>query len=265
MMTTSYSEGSIRAAVQTANHIRNRHADIRSGIRTNHDMAINFARSLQEIALDDLNDPALEEELKVFMLEQKLRLVKAAEQNVTLDRKIDAFEMALSAVTTALQRNHEEQDYETLVASEIEKATSQLPAVDLQQAPRVRELQIALDLPTLCDNEEDELQVLASNSTQNLKCPISAAIFEDPVRNKVCKHVYSRNALVQFLAQAKRKRNCACPVFGCSNQNLTLESCEPDQTTAMSVKRHERKQAHQLELRMSQAANVDSDGEAEFE
>ena len=94
-----------------------------------------------------------------------MRLVKAAEQNVAQDRKIDAFEMAVSAVTTALQRNHDEQDYETLLASEIENATNQLPPIDLQQAPKVRELQIALNLPTLCDDEEEELQVLANNST----------------------------------------------------------------------------------------------------
>lgn len=262
-MTTTYAEGSIRAAVQTANNIRNRHADIRSGIQSNHDMAINFARSLQEIALAD---PALEEELKEFMSEQKLRLVKAAEHCVTLDQKIDAFEVALAAVTSSLQQNHNEQDYETLLASEIANATNRQRPIDVQQAPKVRELRGALDLPTSCDDEEeDELQVLGGSGTQTLKCPISGATLQDPVRNKVCKHVYSKDALVQFLAQGQRKRKCACPVFGCSNQNLTLQSCEPDRSTAMAVKRHERKQAHQQEIRMSQAANVDSDGEAEFD
>ena len=262
-MTTVYAEGSIRAAVQTANHIRNRHADMRSGIQTSHDMAINFASSLQDIALDD---PALEEELKDFMMEQKLRLVKAAEQSVALDRKIDAFEVALATVTTSLQQNRQEEDYEALLASEIASATNSQPPINVQHAPKVRELRGALDLQiTGDDDEEEELQVLTSSGTQSLKCPFSGAIFQDPVRNKVCKHVYSRASLEQMLAQGKGKRNHTCPVVGCSNRNLTLASCEPDRNTAMAVKRHERKQAHQQELRMSQAANVDSDGEAEFE
>jgi hypothetical protein len=264
-MSRPYAEGSIQAAAQTANTIRNHQNDYRSAIRTNHDLTMHFAASLEDVRVDDAS---LQKELEEFMMEQKQRLMKVAGQNVLQDRQIDVFVTALDAVRQSLQNDpNQQQDYGALLESEMTKATQQQPPLNIHQQPMVRDLRLALGLQASADDpeEEEELQIIATSSTQTLKCPLSGAMLQDPVRSKVCKHVYSKVALQQYLAQ-KQGRNCACPVVGCTNRNLTFVSCEPDHTTAMQIKRRERKQAHEKELRMSQAANVDSDDEeAEFQ
>lgn len=254
--------------------IRNRHNDYRAGIQQNRELAMNFASSLQEVVgelhFDD--DEDLKKEFEDFVKEQKQRLVKIAEQNVEQNRKVDSFVAALSTVHDTLNNqtgqmgsgNYNEQDYEKLLASEIAKAQQTTSMhLDLSQETVVREMQNALGLQTTvaCNGgDDDELEVLPGASTQSLKCPLAGGILLDPVKNKVCKHVYSKHALEAYVAQC-RGRNCTCPVVGCSNSHLTLISCEPDIAMTMKVKRHERRQAHEQEMRMSQAANVDSEEE----
>jgi E3 SUMO-protein ligase NSE2 len=262
MSSSTISEGSIKAAAHTANTIRSHSTTYRTGIRTNHELAMNFAASLQDMALGDAE---LEEELNQFIMEQKLRIMKNAEQNCLLERQVDAFLEALSNVQEELNQSSAECDFETILSSKLIQATEKQPPFQPQESPLVQELQTALGLQnTDLKEEEEELQVLPthSNNLSSLKCPISGGILVDPVRSQVCNHVYSKEALEQYVAQNHKrgpKSKCKCPVVGCTNTKLTLKSCESDSRTAMAVKRYQRKQAQEQEILLSQAADAESD------
>jgi hypothetical protein len=267
MSNPNISEGSIKAAAHTANTIHSHGTTYRSGIRTNHELAMSFAASLQDMALGDAE---LEDELHEFIMEQKLRIMKTSEQNALLDRKLNAFLDALSSVQKEFdQSSGVECDFEAVLSCKIMEATEQQPHFQPQESAMVQELQAALGIRNteLKEEEEEDLQVLPthSNNHGSLKCPISGGILVNPVRSQDCNHVYSRDALEQYVAQSNTrgsKNKCKCPVAGCTNMTLSLKSCEPDSVAAMAVKRYQRKQAQEQEILLSQAADGESDEDA---
>lgn len=107
------------------------------------------------------------------------------------------------------------------------------------------------------DDEEDELEIIDSNTNDNqnsLKCPMTGTLFENPLRNKVCGHVYSKAGFEMMLQTRNRK----CPVVGCLNQNVTRAQLEEDYEMEMRVKRYKNRIQ-----REKQAQNEFSDGEDE--
>jgi hypothetical protein len=79
-MSRPYAEGSrSKLLPKQPIPIRNHQNDYRSAIRTNHDLTMHFAASLEDVRVDDAS---LQKELEEFMMEQKQRLMKVAEQNV---------------------------------------------------------------------------------------------------------------------------------------------------------------------------------------
>jgi SUMO ligase MMS21 Smc5/6 complex component len=110
------------------------------------------------------------------------------------------------------------------------------------------------------DDSDEELEVLRNPAgTQSLKCPITAMLYEEPLRNKVCGHVYSKEGIVQML----RARQTRCPVAGCRNGVVTMEQLEEDMETAMKVKRQRRREETERQQRASQAI-YDSEDEEVF-
>jgi SUMO ligase MMS21 Smc5/6 complex component len=270
-----YSDGAIQAAVATANNIRNR--DFRGAIGHNSEMAIDFASSLGEDLgaslsgyLDD--DDEMKKECEEFLKEQKARLVKTAVVNVEQQRQIQAFVTGLQRVQQTLveQGQQVEQDYSQVLATEMQTAeeTQAAEQLEMHQEPLVRAIQtkLGMKLSAASGNESDnELEVLPTGSSvQGLKCPISASFFVEPIKSKVCGHVYSQDALRQLLGMHSGHRGMACPISGCINQHLTMESCAPDRSTKQKVNRYLRNQAAAEEVRMSQAVDLDSMDEEEF-
>ena len=111
-------------------------------------------------------------------------------------------------------------------------------------------------------NEEDEdIQVMGSGSTNpNLKCPITTALLEDPVKNQVCGHVYSQKAMEAMLQNRGRTK---CPVPGCTNTQVTNSQLVPDVQMDTLVRRERRRLEKAKEQQASQAQMVDSDEEEE--
>ena len=78
-------------------------------------------------------------------------------------------------------------------------------------------------------NENDDVQLIESSSSSHpSKCPITAQTMKNPVRNKVCGHVYSREGidkLLKLTRQRKKSRSaaahCPCPIAGCKNQKVS--------------------------------------------
>ncbi|XP_059158939.1 E3 SUMO-protein ligase NSE2-like [Physella acuta] len=49
----------------------------------------------------------------------------------------------------------------------------------------------------------------------NIKCPYTGQTMVNPVRNTICKHVYDREGIMDYIKQ--RKAKAKCPAVGCGN------------------------------------------------
>lgn len=93
------------------------------------------------------------------------------------------------------------------------------------------------------DDDDDELEIIVHNhhDVHALKCPITAMLFDNPVRNKVCGHVYDLAGLKHLLSSRKTK----CPVSGCANTTLSLSQVEDDEQMKLKVKRHKQREVNE--------------------
>ena len=93
------------------------------------------------------------------------------------------------------------------------------------------------------DDDDDDLEIVnnRSDDVHALKCPITAMLFDNPVRNKVCGHVYDLAGLKHLLASRKTK----CPVSGCANTTLSLTQIEDDEQMKLKVKRHKQREVNE--------------------
>lgn len=54
--------------------------------------------------------------------------------------------------------------------------------------------------------DEDDVEQMQSARTTIPKCPLTQQTVVDPVRNKICKHVYSRQAIVAHIEKRLAER-----------------------------------------------------------
>lgn len=64
-----------------------------------------------------------------------------------------------------------------------------------------------------------------SKGAGQLKCPITQAPLDDPVKSVACGHTYSRAAILVFIK--KKRGKCPCPVAGCAAE-VTADGLEAD-------------------------------------
>jgi len=110
------------------------------------------------------------------------------------------------------------------------------------------------------DEEPDESllggkeDVLLVSQDINTKCPLTAQVMEEPVKNSVCGHSYDKKAVIQYIHQKQRdghriKRNrveVSCPVAGCSAR-LREDELERDVEIERHLKKLLRKKIHSSE------------------
>ena len=110
---------------------------------------------------------------------------------------------------------------------------------------------------------DDEMEIIETQGggVASLKCPITGRLFADPVKNKVCGHIYSREGIDAHMRNAHR-RAATCPVAGCNKPIQSSAQLEKDVETEMKVRRQQRKEDYESQQRASQASDlVDSDEE----
>ena len=93
-------------------------------------------------------------------------------------------------------------------------------------------------------NNDDDIEVMgngrgAESQAASLMCPVICKLLENPMKNKVCGHIYSLAGLKHLLRNSRR---CACPVAGCQNNNVTMEQVEEDVETQFKIRREKRRQ-----------------------
>ena len=266
------------SSLLAVDRILDRGSNYREAITKNHTLSKLLAEcmapdgTLEQSVLQVVeDDPALKEELQKSFQEQRDRLKKVAEKNVQNGRNVDAFIGALQAVRTQVQTHQETDeppDYEKIINDKMQEYTASQKAnqLDLKDEQYCRDIRAALgekEAARKNDESDEELEVLRNpNSSESLKCPVMGKLVEDPLRSKVCGHVYSRVGIEQLLHQNRhRGGKIRCPVAGCSNSAVTREQLEEDHEAAMKVRRLKRREANEREQRMTQEIDGDSDEE----
>ncbi|KAK9239091.1 zinc-finger of the MIZ type in Nse subunit-domain-containing protein [Lipomyces kononenkoae] len=99
------------------------------------------------------------------------------------------------------------------------------------------------------DDGDDDLVV--AQEKRSLKCPVSLALFVNPVTSNVCPHTFSKDAIFSLFVENTRGRhrslaNITCPVAGC-DKILVKENLIENPIIARQVERYIERQHQQEE------------------
>jgi rRNA maturation protein Nop10 len=87
---------------------------------------------------------------------------------------------------------------------------------------------------------DDSDFVVTTTQEQNLKCPITRTLLQQPVTNKSCGHHYSKAPILEML-KSQKKGGLTCPVTGCSAK-VNQKSLEDDKDLELLIQREIEKQ-----------------------
>ncbi|GAA5892242.1 SUMO ligase MMS21 [Sporobolomyces salmoneus] len=86
------------------------------------------------------------------------------------------------------------------------------------------------------EDSDEELEIGAQST--DFRCPLTAAILEDPYTSTLCPHSFSGEAIKSYIAQSRG--SVVCPVAGC-HQKLDLGKIERDEGLKRRVEAHLRR------------------------
>lgn len=225
-----------------------REDDYRAGINGNHNLAIMLAGRLK-------HGGQLEEMLEDFD-EYREHVKKITEQNVLEGRKLSAYISALGNIMN-VEDVAEVDDYDSALESAMDKELRKITknSVDVRQERMYLDICSKLGEASAAGaNGDDDLEIMAEESTLNLKCPIMGSLMQDPVKNKVCGHTYSKVAILNHIAIDRR-----CPVAGCQNLHVKQDQLEPDMETTAEIRRERIRQEHAQRQMTQNAIDMDDD------
>ncbi|KAL7476567.1 hypothetical protein ACHAW6_002424 [Cyclotella cf. meneghiniana] len=221
-----------------------------------------------ETTLDAKDD----DDMREFLLDCRNRLKQIAEGNVTRMYEIDYFVEAVKEVKADVLRRQQTDnggdehaiDYEAAIHSAIERirerSQNDRNRVPIEKHPMSIELRTRLGEKINSSEDDDDLEIVnRTDDVHALKCPITGMLFEDPVKNKVCHHTYSRQGLQQLL----KNKKSTCPVAGCSNRTLSLQQVEDDEVMTMKVNRFKKREEQEKKKRRLEEEDME-EGEGGF-
>jgi hypothetical protein len=276
------------AASAMLDSIARKESSYKEGIKQNHVLCKTAAQRLYKDSGDleetlmmmakDSSSIIGEDEVQAFLEEQRGRLKKLAQQNVLRERTVDTFVSSVrrlqQQVGSAQSSDENVIDYEARLNEIMDKEDKRLEPTRLQVAQEAycRELGQELGEKDVFEKknsaDDDDIEVVrnanGSRSSTSLKCPVTSQFLEDPVKNKLCGHVFSKRGIEHMLNSARPHGPCRCPVAGCTNGNVTRDQLEDDSATALLVRREIRKLEAADKARASQAADLVDSDEEEF-
>lgn len=87
------------------------------------------------------------------------------------------------------------------------------------------------------DNEDDDDDMeMTYGSKRNLKCPLTLLTFHEPMRSKLCPHVFSKSPIFQMIKAGRGV--CHCPIPGCG-QKLRIADLSRDRVMERRVREEE--------------------------
>lgn len=87
---------------------------------------------------------------------------------------------------------------------------------------------------------EDDDDIVVGQEIQSLKCPLTLRLLEEPVRNSLCPHVYSKAAIFEIILVSGG--SVPCPVAGCSAR-VTRAQLREDKIMARKVREEQARDA----------------------
>lgn len=211
------------------------------------------------------------ETVQNFLQQARGHLKRIAEMNIENDRNISVY---MEAVKTLKQAEVANFDTEGAEEKEIEDPGEHLKQIYAQKKTQMEQLNLDMSeekhYRDVCEQmgekigkaDEDEIEVQYNAASQRnlLMCPIMGTLMENPVKNKACGHLYSRDGIESHIQSMRRsRRQCSCPVTGCSNGNVTLDQLETDLRAQNMIRREQRRMDREKEVFMSQADSVELD------
>jgi hypothetical protein len=227
------------------NQMLRKEKEYRQGIEWNYMQCIGFAPRL---AHGGAFETLLGEET---MQQYRESLKQLAQDNIVNDRQLRAYLNAVQALGNDPEAMMDK-DNQAKLERTVDEERSKLEKDSILITQESSYLELCHKLGEQQANEDDDLAVLPTENTTSLKCPLTATFMEDPVKNKVCKHSYSRNAILQHI-----RVNRKCPVPGCGNRNVTPAQLETDDYSAMLIRRAKKRQ--EMERRSQTQAAIDMD------
>lgn len=240
---------------------RNKQQQYQEPIVKNHTNVKSLAKQLQEFRTHlpsfFADDPDTMAQVERFLQEQTEAVKQLAVENVQRDRRVRDFVEALQTVSSNAA-NEETTDFSLAIDAALQDPKLQSQHVDMAQEKMYRDV---LDHLGESGGGDDDICCVAATGASSLKCPITAMLLEDPVRNTLCHHTYSRNGIRQHMRT--KGRNCRCPFPGCVNTQPVTESVlERDYEMEDAVRREKRRLEQETQRIASQANDlVDSDDE----
>ena len=223
-----------------------------------------------------------EETTQSYLTEQRNRIKDICKKSVISTRYADCFALTMNDVSIEIQnqalRNQNGAgtqdldsaafDYEQLISTKMQehKANQDKNSIPIDEDRTMRDCRKRLGEKDTRkksrhsateEEDDDELEVVnESANVSELKCPITQMIFKNPVRSKVCNHLYEHDAVKKHISSNQGK--VPCPIPGCSNR-LALDQLERDIETELKVKRYQKKEEASKRQRTENAV-MDDDG-----
>eukprot|EP00529_Nitzschia_sp_RCC80_P030738 CAMPEP_0113462136 /NCGR_PEP_ID=MMETSP0014_2-20120614/11921_1 /TAXON_ID=2857 /ORGANISM="Nitzschia sp." /LENGTH=303 /DNA_ID=CAMNT_0000353959 /DNA_START=146 /DNA_END=1057 /DNA_ORIENTATION=- /assembly_acc=CAM_ASM_000159 len=258
-----------------------RENELKKGIQDIQTQAVATADRLTTDVDRILDEPVL----KKF----RTTLKEIAAENVHQDRELKSYMNALkvlgdrtSSATTANDDEDEADegqlepdDFQTMIeeAMNEERAKLERNSVDVTKERMYTKMLERLKEETPDeggnkngdgDDSDDDLLIVSVNggppgSSENLKCPITTQLMEEPVRNTVCGHVYSMEGIKQILkSSSSNRRGTKCPVAGCQNGNVTKSQLQVDDDLKIKIRRLKKRQSIEKKSRTKTSSSQSS-------
>jgi len=206
-------------------HIITKHQDLLKELETGMNYTIDISVSFEE-----QNDSS-----------QSKQMEQCLQDYFAMETDIQNHITALNEIKAKCQMGQE--DLTEYLGMRLQQLKSESSKVDYRRHKKLLEFKQKLmknrnpNEPIPGDHDE-ELIFVSQEIT--LKCPLTLQTLETPVRNKICGHSYSKDAIYHFLRENKRtkksQRGCRCPVAGCE-ASVAEETLERDVDTERALKR----------------------------
>ena len=172
------------------------------------------------IVQESLRNAVRVEQLKDCLIEF-IRMMKEVEYNMTILEKLkEKFEK-----DGTLKYSVEEYFSKKLSIMKAKEDREFYKKHDKYKSFTLRVWQVHHPNEPLPDNEDgdEDIMVYTQQSEVSTTCPLTQSDFVEPMKSDICQHTFSKEAILSYLKNQRRK----CPVAGCG-ETITKDSLVPD-------------------------------------
>lgn len=238
--------------------------DYMKGLNQNQANAIGVAQRLAHGGqVESLFQGSPDSEQLLQQLQHHRNKVKMlAETNARHERQVKAYIQGLKELSKTSRSNQSATPELLEECIENARNTIEQDSVEIQQEEMY--LKVCRELGEKNNTtgvDDDDICVVPTVAGEtSLKCPVTGVLMNEPYRNKICGHVYEKNAILDHLRKDKLGR---CPMAGCSNKNIVPSQLEEDTATLNLIRRAKIREQHMKQYQQSSQNSIDMDEEGD--